>query len=267
MARRPMTPHTVDPGDWQSRWHELVKGVVRVQSMRGEQQLLAWLTRPGEPRILAFVNAHAMNAAAASLTFFNALISADLLLRDGTGMAILLRLLSQTPGLNLNGTDLIPRILRQYGAGKTIALFGTQDPYLSRALAIVSARVGPGVRCIGAGGFLETACYVRLAAAHRPAIIVLGMGMPRQEEVAVALRAAIGFPCLIICGGAIIDFLGNKTPRAPGWLRRAGFEWLFRLALEPKRLFKRYVIGNPLFIARALWLAAQTLRHERGAAA
>jgi UDP-N-acetyl-D-mannosaminuronic acid transferase (WecB/TagA/CpsF family) len=49
-------------------------------------------------------------------------------------------------------------------------------------------------------------------------------------------------------------------------VRHAGFEWLYRLAIEPRRLFRRYVIGNPLFIARALRLAAQTLRHERGAA-
>jgi hypothetical protein len=261
-----MTPLTADPGDWQFRWQELVKAIVRVQSMRGEQQLLAWLIRPGEPRILAFVNAHAMNAAAISMKFFDALISADLLLRDGIGMAILLRLLNQPPGLNLNGTDLIPKILRQYG-GRTIALFGTQDPYLKSARAAVASRIAPGARCIGAHGFLDTASYVRLAAAHRPAIIVLGMGMPRQEEVAVALRAAVGFSCLIVCGGAIIDFLGNKTSRAPLWVRRAGFEWLFRLALEPRRLFRRYVVGNPLFLARTLRLAAQMLRRERGAAA
>jgi exopolysaccharide biosynthesis WecB/TagA/CpsF family protein len=260
-----MTSLTADSQRWQPRWQELVKGVVRVQSSRGERQLLKWLTGAGEPRILAFVNAHAMNAAAISRPFFNALISADLLLRDGIGMAILLRLLNQPPGLNLNGTDLIPKILRQYG-GRTVALFGTQDPYLAHAREVVASRIAPGGRCIGAHGFLETERYVRLAAAHRPAVIVLGMGMPRQEEVAVALRAAIGFPCLIICGGAIIDFLGNRTSRAPGWVRHAGFEWLYRLAIEPRRLFRRYVIGNPLFIARALRLAAQTLRHERGAA-
>lgn len=255
-----------DAADWQPRWQELVKGLVRVHSARGEQQLLEWLLRPGEPRILAFVNAHAMNAAAHSRKFFNSLISADLLLRDGAGMAILLRLLNQPPGLNLNGTDLIPKILAQC-AGGTIALFGTGDPYLSQARRVVGSRLAPGARCVAAHGFLDTPRYVRLAAAHRPAIIVLGMGMPRQEEVAVALRAALGYPCLIICGGAIIDFLGNKTSRAPAWVRRAGLEWAFRLALEPRRLFRRYVIGNPLFIARALRLAAQSLRHERGAAA
>jgi exopolysaccharide biosynthesis WecB/TagA/CpsF family protein len=255
-----------EPCDWRPRWQELVKSVVRVQSAQGEQQLIDWLVRPGEPRILAFVNAHAMNAAAGSRQFFNSLVTADLLLRDGLGMTILLRLLNQPPGLNLNGTDLIPKILGQCH-GTTIALFGTQDPYLARARAAVATRIAPGARCIGAHGFLETARYVRLAAAHRPSVIVLGMGMPRQEEVAVALRAAIGFPCLIICGGAIIDFLGDKTSRAPAWLRTAGLEWLYRLAREPRRLFRRYVIGNPLFIARSLRLAAQTLRQERGAAA
>ena len=261
-----MTAHFADAGDWQPRWHELVKGVVRVHSAAGERQLLEWLVRPGEPRVLAFVNAHAMNAAAESRRFFDSLMSADLLLRDGIGMAILLRLLNQRPGLNLNGTDLIPRILALCQGG-TIALFGTQNPYLSRARAAVTSRIAPGARCVAAHGFLDASRYVRLAAAHRPAIIVLGMGMPRQEEVAGLLRAALGFPCLIICGGAIIDFLGGKTSRAPAWLRRAGLEWAFRLALEPGRLFRRYVIGNPLFIARALKLAAQSLRQERGAAA
>jgi N-acetylglucosaminyldiphosphoundecaprenol N-acetyl-beta-D-mannosaminyltransferase len=265
MARRLMTALFADAGDWQPRWHELVKGVVRVHSAFGEQQLLEWLVGPGEPRILAFVNAHAMNAAAESREFFNSLMSADLLLRDGTGMAILLHLLNQPPGLNLNGTDLIPKILAQCEGG-TIALFGTQDPYLSRARAVVASRIAPGARCVVAHGFLETHSYVRLAAAHRPAVIVLGMGMPRQEEVAVVLRAALGFSCLIICGGAIIDFLGNKTSRAPAWVRHAGLEWAFRLALEPRRLFRRYVIGNPLFVARALRLAGGSLRQEHGAA-
>jgi N-acetylglucosaminyldiphosphoundecaprenol N-acetyl-beta-D-mannosaminyltransferase len=266
MARRLMTARFADAGDWQPRWQELVKGVVRVHSAAGEQQLLEWLVRPGEPRVLAFVNAHAMNAAAQSRQFFNSLMSADLLLRDGLGMAILLRLLNQRPGRNLNGTDLIPRILARY-EGATVALFGTQDPYLSRARAVVTSLIAPGAHCVAAHGFLDTSRYLRLAAAHRPAIIVLGMGMPRQEEVAGVLRAALGFPCLIICGGAIIDFLGDKSPRAPVWVRRAGLEWAFRLALEPRRLFKRYVIGNPLFVARALKLAARSLRQERGAAA
>jgi N-acetylglucosaminyldiphosphoundecaprenol N-acetyl-beta-D-mannosaminyltransferase len=249
--------------DWRPRWQQLVKGMVRVHSAGGEKQLLDWVARPTEPRVLAFVNAHAMNEVAQSLEFFNAIMSADLVLRDGIGMAILLRLLNQPPGLNLNGTDLIPKIIARC-AGECIALFGTEDPYLARAQEAVVSRIAPGSEVIAAHGFLPSGAYVRLATEHRPSLIVLGMGMPRQEEVAALLRGVLEHPCTIVCGGAIIDFLGNKTSRAPLWMRRSGLEWLYRLALEPRRLFRRYVIGNPLFLLRALRLAVQSLRQERG---
>jgi N-acetylglucosaminyldiphosphoundecaprenol N-acetyl-beta-D-mannosaminyltransferase len=245
-------------GEWQARWRELVQGVVRVRTDRGEQQLLDQLAHPTEATVVAFVNAHAMNSAAVSKKFFDALLSADLLLRDGIGMAILLRLLNQTPGLNLNGTDLIPRLMGLY-AGRSVALFGTQEPYLRRARQRVMT-LSPGATCITTHGFRETEDYIHLAATHKPELIVLGMGMPRQEEVASMLRAAVGYPCLIVCGGAIIDFMGGRTSRAPSWMRTAGLEWLYRLTLEPRRLFQRYVIGNPLFIARALSLVVASMR-------
>ncbi|MEX5624238.1 WecB/TagA/CpsF family glycosyltransferase, partial [Pseudomonas syringae] len=57
---------------------------------------------------------------------------------------------------------------------------------------------------------------------------------------------------LIVCGGAILDFLGGKASRAPQWLRHLGGEWAYRLLREPKRLFMRYVVGNPLFLLRTL---------------
>jgi N-acetylglucosaminyldiphosphoundecaprenol N-acetyl-beta-D-mannosaminyltransferase len=260
-----MTNRSADTRGWRPRWQELVKGVVRVHCERGEELLLETLAAPTQSRVLAFVNAHAMNSAASSPDFFDAVMSADLVLRDGIGMAILMRLLHQEPGLNLNGTDLIPKILQRY-AGQRIALFGTQEPYLQAARTAVSTRLAPASDCITANGFLDTASYVQLATEHRPTLIVLGMGMPRQEEVAAVLRGALDYPCLIVCGGAIIDFLGGKTSRAPGWMRASGLEWMYRLALEPKRLFRRYVLGNPLFIARALRLAATSPRIDRGAA-
>ncbi|MEJ7931948.1 WecB/TagA/CpsF family glycosyltransferase [Ramlibacter sp. AN1015] len=247
------------PGDWLPRWHQMVCSLVRVHTPQGERQLLDWLTQPEESVVVAFVNAHAMNSAATSAHFFEALMSADVVLRDGIGMAMLMRLLNQRPGLNLNGTDLIPKIMARY-AGSPIALFGTQEPWLSRAKRAALGRFAKGSTCVTAHGFHDTATYVRLAALHRPRLIVLGMGMPRQEEVAVVLRAALGYPCVIVCGGAIIDFLGDKTPRAPRWMRQTGLEWLYRLSREPRRLFERYVLGNPIFIGRSLRLAAHSMR-------
>ena len=259
-----MTEAVADPTEWHPRWQQLVQGVVRVHTERGEQQLLDSLAQPREPVVLAFVNAHAMNSVVASRKFFESLMGADIVLRDGIGMAILLRLLNQPPGLNLNGTDLIPKILRRY-AGRSIALFGTEDPYLRSARDKVMNQLAPGSRCLTTHGFLDTTHYVKLAAEHRPELIVLGMGMPKQEEVARTLRAAVGYPCLIVCGGAIIDFMGGKTSRAPAWMRKTGIEWLYRLALEPKRLFQRYVVGNPVFLARAISLARATLRQGQSA--
>jgi exopolysaccharide biosynthesis WecB/TagA/CpsF family protein len=252
--------------DWRSRWQHLVKGLTRVQSERGEQQLLDSLAHPLEPVVVGFINAHAMNCAAVSQNFYNALSACDILLRDGIGMKILLRMLNQPAGLNLNGTDLIPKILARY-AGRRIALFGTQDPWLAQAQGVIEKRVAPGAHCVTAHGFLDAQEYLRLAAKHKPELIVLGMGMPKQEDVAVLLRAALGYPCVIVCGGAILDFLGDKTTRAPAWMRSTGMEWAYRLALEPKRLFKRYVMGNPLFLSRAVRFTMKPARAGQGAKA
>lgn len=254
--------------DWRQRWIRLIGKIKPIQSHADEQDLLFCLCAPDSPLVLAFANAHAMNMLAKSSSFFKALASADIVLRDGTGMATLFRLLKIPPGLNLNGTDLIPQLLQRFNH-HCIALFGTQSPYLDHAVKAVAANLAPGSRLVSTHGFLDVDAYVALAAVEHPSVIVLGMGMPKQEEVATALRERIDFPCLIICGGAILDFLGGKTQRAPPWMRRAGIEWIFRLSIEPKRLFQRYVVGNPVFLARALLLATsrrwgQKQQHDTG---
>lgn len=237
--------------DWAVRWSLLLDKITRVHDESRLLALLTQLAQPQAPCVLAFANAHAFNSAARDRDFFDALMRADLLLRDGSGMATLLKLQGKPPGLNLNGTDLIPALIQRF-KGQPLALFGTQDPYLQRALEHVQAQLAPGSDLVRAHGFNTVDWYVSLAHAQRSALIVLGMGMPRQEEVALALREQLTHPCLIACGGAILDFLGGKTPRAPGWMQRSGMEWLYRLACEPRRLFKRYVVGNPLFVWRAL---------------
>ncbi|GAC1536014.1 MAG: WecB/TagA/CpsF family glycosyltransferase [Ramlibacter sp.] len=248
------------PG-WQMRWYRLVRSMARVHTPQGEDQLLDWLLRPGEARVLAFVNAHAMNTVAESEPFYQALMSADVVVRDGIGVSLLMQLCNQVPGQNLNGTDLIPKLIAR-ADGQPIALFGTRDPWLGQASEVVLDELAPRSTCVVADGFLELGDYIRLAAQARPRVIVLGMGMPKQEQVAVALRAALGFSCLVVCGGAIIDFMGGKTPRAPQWMRSAGLEWAFRLGREPRRLWNRYVHGNPLFLRRALSIASRSLRNR-----
>ena len=225
-----------------------------VDTLDEEMDLLRRICSPTRPVAVAFANAHAMNCVAQSQSFFDALYTADWVLRDGSGVATLFKLLGKNAGRNLNGTDLIPKIIGLFD-GRRIAFFGTQEPYLERGM-VAADQYAPLSHFVRAHGFLELDDYLSLAIAQKSELIVLGMGMPKQEAVAAALRSKLGFPCTIVCGGAIIDFLAGRTSRAPLWMRRAGMEWMYRLATEPRRLSHRYVVGNPVFLMRAIWIAA-----------
>ncbi|MBK5945498.1 hypothetical protein CCR83_03290 [Rhodobacter veldkampii DSM 11550] len=219
--------------------------------------LIDALTRPAAPTVLAFVNAHAINLIWSDPDIFAAFAGADILLRDGTGTGMALRTLGRDPGLNLNGSDLIPQLLARL-AGEGVAIFGTRQPWLGQAAAALRAA---GLRVKAeADGFRPAAHYLDLCRKTRPPVIVLGMGMPRQERVAEVLRAGLDHPCLIICGGAILDLMGGRFARAPRAMQRLGLEWFYRLLREPARLFRRYVIGIPLFFLR---LRATRLRAAR----
>lgn len=234
-----------------SSWTKIIQKLHLAADDQALNQLMAQWIQPQDKKILAFVNAHAMNLAFSTPSFAADLLCADDLLRDGSGMAILLKWLGRDPGLNLNGTDLIPRIVRTTKA-KTIALIGTRSPYLEQASQNLMQTLAEDKTMLIKDGFQAAESYVSFCQQHKPEIIVLGMGMPKQEQVATVLKQQLNHPCLIICGGAIIDFWGGKVSRAPLIVRKLNIEWIYRLALEPKRLFKRYVMGNPVFLTRSL---------------
>lgn len=238
--------------NWCFRWMKTLDHIHCVYSEPELEQFIERLGAPQRPQTLAFVNAHAMNCVAAIEEFGATLWHANVVVRDGSGMSILFRALERAPGLNLNGTDLIPRLIARYD-GRTIALLGTRAPYLDQAADKVRRQLAPNSTVMALDGFRPRNAYLEFAHRHRPALIVLGMGMPKQEQVAALLRAGLDHPCLIICGGAIIDFMGDRVSRAPLWVRNAGIEWIYRLLLEPRRLFERYVLGNPLFLWRSVF--------------
>jgi N-acetylglucosaminyldiphosphoundecaprenol N-acetyl-beta-D-mannosaminyltransferase len=246
---------------WKDRWASIIEKTLVVHTSAEEQSLLDSLASGTAPRVLGFVNAHAMNTSAADARFYEAFVKLDILLRDGFGMAILFRMLHRDPGLNMNGTDFIPKVISAY-KGRTVAFWGTQEPYVGLASAFCQAKYG--VRIVSVeNGFQDTSRYLCLARSERPELIVLGMGMPKQESVARALAADVGHAPLIVCGGAILDFLGGKVPRAPAWVRQSGTEWLYRLYREPKRLFRRYIFGNPAFLLK-LFVWRREERQRKG---
>lgn len=235
--------------EWKQRWYNTVEKIRVIADASEENGLVKELSTLNSPRVLGFVNSFAMNSMVSNEAFYHALYGADVILRDGSGMSMLMTRLMVNKGLNMNGTDFIPKLLEAY-RGKRVAFWGTEEPYLSQATE--KARAQYGINLVSAHhGFDPEQTYVELALQHQPELIVLGMGMPKQEKIAEMVRAT-NLPVLIVCGGAIIDFMGNKVKRAPKWVRKIGFEWVYRLMLEPKRLYKRYVLGNPVFMYRLL---------------
>jgi N-acetylglucosaminyldiphosphoundecaprenol N-acetyl-beta-D-mannosaminyltransferase len=86
------------------------------------------------------------------------------------------------------------------------------------------------------------------------------MGTPKQEIW--AQRTVDRLNCRVLWGvGALFDFVSGRVPRAPASLSDNGLEWIFRLAIEPQRMWRRYLVGNPVFLSRVLTQARQ--RHSR----
>lgn len=233
----------------------LLDRVTIVASATEETALIEALLSRDRPTVVSFINQNALNLAREDLRFRSDLCGADLLLRDGVGIEVALRLIGTDPGRNANGTDFIPRLLAG-ATGRRAALFGTCEPWLSLATERASA-LGCAVAA-SADGFEDEAVYEEIFQRVRPGIVVLGMGMPRQERVAAQLSRLADWPCLIINGGAVLDFWAGRFRRAPRWLQSARLEWMFRLAQEPRRLAPRYVGGGGHFaltVARLGWEA------------
>jgi len=237
-------------GDAASRGAMLLDRIEIVADEREERALLDRLAKRDGPLTLAFANAHSFNLVWQSPEACRAFMAADILLRDGVGLQLHYRMAGKDAGLNMNGTDFIPKVLDAC-RGQKIALFGTANPWLGRAAAAL-ARSGHVV-CAQREGFEGAEAYAASLAREPAEVVVLAMGMPRQEAIAALIHQRFEHAPgpLVICGGAILDFLAERHPRAPLWVRKVRLEWLFRLSREPFRLFGRYVIGNARFLWRS----------------
>ncbi|MGF1551338.1 MAG: WecB/TagA/CpsF family glycosyltransferase [Paracoccaceae bacterium] len=216
---------------------------------------LAALFAPGGRRTAAFVNAHCVNVAARDEDYARTLLAADLLLPDGAGIALAARMTGRRLAANLNGTDLFAPLCREAARRGLSIYFLGAAPGVAGAAARRAAEEAPGLVVAGAehGYFRadeEEAVLARINASGAD-ILLVALGVPLQETWIARHRERLSAR-LAIGVGAQFDFWSGRVARAPARLRRSGFEWAYRLALEPRRLFARYVLGNPLFVARAL---------------
>jgi exopolysaccharide biosynthesis WecB/TagA/CpsF family protein len=203
---------------------------------------------------VCFLNAHNANIACSDPAFAEALKD-FLVLSDGVGVDIAARLLYGEPfPANLNGTDFIPVLLAAESRPLTIGLLGATRANAEAAAAKFGELAPWHSFVVIHDGFFrpeqEPLILERIEALH-PDILLVAMGVPRQEFW-IARNITPRHCSLPMAVGALLDFVSGAVPRAPQWIRRARLEWVHRLLTEPARLWRRYVLGNPLFLARVV---------------
>jgi N-acetylglucosaminyldiphosphoundecaprenol N-acetyl-beta-D-mannosaminyltransferase len=222
------------------------------------QQAVTWIVNAphgGTPQMLAFVNPDCLNTAWCDAGYRGVLADSAVVLPDGIGIHYACKLLGTSLAANVNGTDLFPRLCDALeDRGQSVFLLGGR-PGVSDALVERMAERWPRLRVAGhhhgyfeRGGEDEQAivdAINRSGADH----LLVAFGAPRQEKWIADHRDRLRVRVAIGVGG-LFDFYSGKVPRAPLWMRELGFEWTWRLLQEPGRMWRRYVIGNPLFLWR-----------------
>ncbi|GHD14459.1 WecB/TagA/CpsF family glycosyltransferase [Tianweitania populi] len=203
---------------------------------------------------IGFMNAHNANLTVHHPRYAKVLKD-FIVLPDGIGVDIASSMLygSAFPA-NLNGTDFVPEWLATTKTPLTVALLGAKRNSVERARSYFEQRAPQHRFVLIHDGFFdeerEKGILTELIAL-KPDVLIVAMGVPRQE-LWIADHITLEHCILPIGVGALFDLLSGTVPRAPPAIRNLRMEWVYRLAVEPRRLFRRYVLGVPAFLWRVM---------------
>jgi N-acetylglucosaminyldiphosphoundecaprenol N-acetyl-beta-D-mannosaminyltransferase len=232
------------------------------------ERIVAW-SRQRQSRYVVFCNVHMIVTASRDEQFMACVNGADMVSPDGQPVAWMLRRLGFRGQDRISGPDLMEKLVQRCARdGIAIFLLGSTEATLE---ALVNNLLGRyrGLRISGSWSppfrpmsAKENEAIINRINASGAGILFVGLGCPKQENWMAAHRSRVDAVMLGV--GAAFDFHANAIPRAPAWMRRFGLEWLHRLASEPRRLWRRYLTTNALFIVgvvRQLW---GRRRHKNG---
>ena len=214
------------------------------------------------PRVVADANGHALSLRATDPAYRAAVDGADLVHADGGFLVTVSRLLTDAPIAERSATtDLIHDAAAAAAShGLTFYLLGATEEVNARCSELLEETY-PGLRIVGRhhGFFDDPAPIVTAIREARPDVVWVGMGKPREQQLAIQLRDEIQAAWIVTCGGCFNYVVGTYR-RAPSWMQRANLEWLHRVATRPRALLWRYAVTNP----HALYLAlVHTRRRAR----
>ncbi len=215
--------------------------------------IMAW-TESDLVHLAVGVNAAVCNLSATDEDFRRMLSGCDLAYADGQSVVWAANALGVPAPERVATTDLVyPLMSSCAAAGKRIYLFGGM-PGRAQEAAIRLTEFAPGLITRCHDGYVPEEQMPQLVAdinAFGTDVLLIGLGDPKQQEWVRRWRSELTVPAVLTCGG-LFDWTSGSRRRAPHWVQRAGLEWAWRLALEPRRLARRYLIGNPAFVLRVL---------------
>jgi N-acetylglucosaminyldiphosphoundecaprenol N-acetyl-beta-D-mannosaminyltransferase len=219
-----------------------------------------------ECRVVHLCNAYNLLLASRDEWYRAIMNSGDLNLPDGVATVLAGRLLGTPVQGRVAGADLLAAVC-DWGVNRSVRHFfyGGTSASLEAMLAGFRSAY-PGIKIAGAFAppfrplnAKETDDICRMINNTAAQVVWVGLGTPKQDEWMEAFRHRVDASVLVGVGAAF-DFLAGTRQRAPRWMQRSGLEWLHRLGSEPLRLWHRYLIGNPEFVARfAIFWTRKTL--------
>ncbi len=216
---------------------------------------VSWCRREPRPHTIVTVNAAVLVAMRRDPELARACRAGDLVVADGVPVVWASRLAGARLPARVAGVDLMGRLLEAASEHRLPVFFLGAREEVVRALAAQCAARYPGLVVAGyRNGYFardrdgEVVDQIRRSGA---ALLFVGMPSPFKEVWCERRREDLGVPVVMGVGGSF-DVLAGFIPRAPRFMQAAGMEWLWRLGLEPRRLWRRYLVTNAVFVARAL---------------
>lgn len=224
-------------------------------------RVIDWANR-GESRYVCLSNVHMVMEGWDNPNFRQIINAADLITTDGVPLVWCLRALGLPSAVRVYGPDLTLHVCAAAAQQQlAIGLYGGTAQSLKEFAALLQSRF-PAIEiaCSIAPPFrplteAEDATYTKQLAESGARILFVGIGCPKQEIWMSEHRGRLNMPMLGV--GAAFDFHAGRVKQAPAWLQAIGLEWLFRLLMEPRRLWRRYAWHNPRFV---LFFIEQLLR-------
>lgn len=242
----------------------------RVDATSYEQataQILQW-ARDGESRYVCVANVHMVMETQDDPSFKVLVNQADLVTPDGMPLVWMLRRMGYPHQERVYGPELTLRLVEAAAQqGIPVGFYGSTAEVLKRLIITlqecypalwVAYAFSPPFRPLTPEEDADIVAEINASGAR---LLFIGLGCPKQERWMAGHK---GWVRAVMLGvGAAFDFLAGTKPQAPRWMQRAGLEWLFRLLTEPRRLWRRYLVNNSVFVmlvlAQALGLRRDTL--------